>query len=184
MRGIVLAGGKIVHIVRGNITEEQVDAIVNPANEYLRHGAGVAGAIVRAGGKVIQEQSTAFVRKNGPVDISGIAVTGAGSLPCKYVIHVCGPRYGDEDVESKLYLSFFNVLKRAGEIGIKTISIPAVSSGIFGVPKKICANSFFEAVIDYFESYPDSVTSLVRACNIDRKTTEVFEQISESFIPR
>ena len=184
MRGIVLDDGRVIQIVQGDITLEQVDAIANAANQFLRHGGGVAGAISRAGGRTIQEESDAYIRKNGPLEVSDVAVTGAGSLACSKIIHVCGPQYGDDDVEKKLFNSFYNIIKKAGEMGLKTISIPAVSSGIFGVPKEICARAFFKAVFDYIEENPNSSIKLVRACNIDKKTTSIFEEISGEFIPK
>jgi len=181
MKSIILENGKIIQIVQGDITHEEVDVIVNAANAYLRHGGGVAGAIVRAGGKIIQEESDKIVRDRGPLAVSEVAVTGAGELHAKYVIHVHGPQYGQEEVEDNLYLSFLNVLKKAGELGVKTVSIPAVSSGIFGVPKEISARAFFRAVKDYFEKYPETTVALIRACNIDKPTTEVFEKISQEY---
>ncbi|MDI3524676.1 MAG: O-acetyl-ADP-ribose deacetylase [Kosmotoga sp.] len=181
VKSIVLEDGKIIQIVQGDITKEEVDAIVNAANGYLRHGGGVAGAILRAGGKIIQEESDRIIRKNGPLEVSEVAVTGAGSLHPKYIIHVHGPRYGQENVEELLYESFLNAFKTAGKLGVKTLSVPAVSSGIFGVPKDLCARCFFRAVEYYFENYRDTPLSLIRVCNIDRATTEVFEKVSEEF---
>lgn len=184
MKSIILEKGKIIQIVQGDITREEVDAIVNAANAYLRHGGGVAGAIVRAGGKIIQEESDRIVRNQGPLEVSEVAVTGAGELHAKYVIHVHGPQYGQDNVEEKLYHSFFNALEKAGELGVKTISIPAVSSGIFGVPKEISAKAFFNAVKDYFDKYPETTLALVRACNIDKPTTEVFEKIAQDIFDK
>ncbi|AKI96763.1 macro domain-containing protein [Kosmotoga pacifica] len=184
MKSIVLEDGKVIQIVQGDITREEVDAIVNAANGYLRHGGGVAGAIVRAGGKIIQEESDRIIRKTGPLEVSEVAVTGAGELHAKFIIHVHGPQYGQEDVQRKLYNSFMNVLKKAGELGVKTISIPAVSSGIFGVPKEIAARAFFQAVKDYFRDNPGTSIVLIRACNIDKPTTEVFEKISSEYFEK
>ena len=84
---------KIIRLVKGDITERAVDAIVNAANSYLKHGGGVAGAIVRKGGGIIQKESD----KIGFVPVGSSVITGAGKLPCKAVIHAVGPKMGDGD---------------------------------------------------------------------------------------
>ncbi len=124
-----------VRIVRGDITGAAVDAIVNAANSHLRHGGGVAGAIVRKGGQVIQEESDRI----GYVPVGQSAVTGAGKLPAKYVIHAVGPRWGEGDEEAKLRSAVRSTLKLAEEKGVTTIAMPAISAGIFGFPKDRCA---------------------------------------------
>ena len=86
-----LTDGTWIRVVQGDLTRESVDAIVNAANEYLAHGGGLAGAIVRAGGKEIQHQSRQWVEQHGPVPTGSAAITGAGRLPCRYVIHAVGP---------------------------------------------------------------------------------------------
>ncbi|MGC8543686.1 MAG: macro domain-containing protein, partial [Vulcanisaeta sp.] len=91
--------GVTAELIKGDITEIEADAIVNAANSYLEHGGGVAGAIVRKGGYEIQEESREWVRKYGPVPVGGVAVTKAGRLKAKYVIHAVGPRCGIEPIE-------------------------------------------------------------------------------------
>ena len=88
-----MENGVVVSIVHNDITREQVYAIVNAANSQLLHGGGVAGAISRKGGRVIDQESREHVRKNGPVPTGGCASTNAGSLPCKKVLHTVGPIY-------------------------------------------------------------------------------------------
>ena len=89
---------KIIRLVKGDITEREVDAIVNPANSYLRHGGGVAAAIVRKGGAIIQQESN----KIGFVPVGFAAITTAGKLPCKAIIHAVGPRMREGDEDNKL----------------------------------------------------------------------------------
>ena len=84
-------------MVRGNLLEEPVDAIVNAANGRLAHGGGVAGIISRAAGPALQEESDSIVRHRGPVPTGSAVVTTAGKLPFKGVIHAVGPRYGEGD---------------------------------------------------------------------------------------
>ncbi|MCX5807992.1 MAG: macro domain-containing protein [Proteobacteria bacterium] len=124
-----------VSIIRGDLTESNVDAIVNAANSHLQHGGGVAGAIVRKGGSIIQEESN----KIGYVPVGNCAITSAGKLKAKYVIHAVGPRWGEGDEENKLKNAVKNILNLATEKGFKTISMPAISAGIFGFPKESCA---------------------------------------------
>ncbi|MFN4183004.1 MAG: macro domain-containing protein, partial [bacterium] len=124
------ASGHIVKIVEGDITEEQVDAIVNAANSYLKHGGGVAGAIVRKGGKIIQEESDRI----GYVPVGEVAITSAGALPAKKVIHAVGPRWGEGNENEKLRSAVWNSLKKAQEEQFQSISLPAISAGIFGFP--------------------------------------------------
>ena len=128
-------GDKTLRLVQGDLTERDVDAIVNAANSYLQHGGGVAGAIVRKGGQIIQEESN----KIGFVPVGGVAITGAGKLPAKFVIHAVGPRMGEGDEDNKLKNAVLSSLLLATEKGLKSISIPAISSGIFGFPKDRCA---------------------------------------------
>ncbi len=97
-----------IKIVRGDITESDVDAIVNAANSYLQHGGGVAGAISRKGGPVIQQESNAI----GYVPVGECAITSGGRLRAPYVIHTVGPRMGEGDEENKLKKAINNVLRR------------------------------------------------------------------------
>ncbi|HEX9934838.1 MAG TPA: macro domain-containing protein, partial [bacterium] len=95
-------GKTTVELVEGDITELQVDAIVNAANPQLAHGGGVAGAIVRKGGVIIQQESDIWVRARGPVPVGWAAITSAGSLAARYVIHAVGPRMGEGNEDEKL----------------------------------------------------------------------------------
>ena len=166
--------GRIIRIVHGDITQEQVDAIVNAANEHLAHGGGVAGAIVRRGGREIQEESTRWVREHGPVRTGTAAITGAGRLPARYVIHAVGPRWGMGDEERLLAQAVQSALALADEKGLRSISLPAISTGIFGFPKPLGAKVILDAVERYLDEHPASSLREVRLCNIDRETTELF----------
>ncbi len=130
-----------VFLTKGDITEIEADAIVNAANSYLEHGGGVAYAIVKKGGWKIQEESREYIRNHGPLKTGEVAVTSAGKLKAKYVIHAVGPIYGVEG-EEKLEESIRNSLKKAEELGIKSIALPAISTGIYGYPYEICARKF------------------------------------------
>jgi len=107
--------GVKLKVVKGDITQEEVEAIVNAANSYLKHGGGVAGAIVRAGGEVIQKESDEYVEKYGPLPVGSATITSAGKLKAKYVIHTVGPRWGEGDEEKKLEKAIESVLTLAKE---------------------------------------------------------------------
>ncbi len=101
---IHLDNKKTLRLVYGDITERDVDVIVNAANSYLKHGGGVAAAIVRKGGEIIQEESDKIVTGKGGslVPVGSAVITTAGKLPCKAVIHTVGPRIGEGNEDYKL----------------------------------------------------------------------------------
>ena len=132
-------------MVRGNLLEEPVDAIVNAANGHLAHGGGVAGIISRAAGPELQAESDRLVREQGPFKTGSAVVTTAGKLPFKGVIHAVGPRQGEGDEQRKLVQALTAAFARAKEKGWQSVSFPAVSSGIFAVPLEVCARAYLEA---------------------------------------
>lgn len=140
-------GRLVVRLVKGDITEVEADVIVNAANSYLEHGGGVAAAIVRKGGQVIQEESREWVRRHGPVPVGGVAVTGAGRLKAKYIIHAVGPRCGVEPIE-KLGEAVRAALFKADELGAASIAFPAISTGVFGCPYRDAAAQMASAIKD------------------------------------
>ena len=146
----VLPTGQRIEIAQGDITLEETDAIVNAANEHLAHGGGVAWAIVRRGGDVIQDESDAGIKQHGPVPHSHPAWTSGGTLPARFVIHAVGPVWGDGDEDKKLSDAVTGSLRVADELGIESIAFPAISTGIFGFPKERAAKIFFKAIEDYF----------------------------------
>lgn len=168
--------GQWVRAVQGDLTQERVDAIVNAANSSLAHGGGVAGAIVRAGGYEIQEESNRWVREHGPVPTGSAAITGAGRLPARYVIHAVGPVWGTGDEERKLASAVQSALRLADEHGLESISMPGISSGIFGFPKPLAAQVIVRAAREYLEAHPETSLKEVRFCNIDAQTAQYFAQ--------
>lgn len=166
--------GQLIRIVKGDLTAEPVDAIVNAANERLAHGGGLAGAIVRQGGQVIQAESDEWVQTHGPVRTGTGAITSAGTLPARYVIHAVGPVWGSGDEEEKLAGAVRSALMLAAERDIRSISLPAISSGIFGFPKVLCAQVMIGTVTDYLAGNPAGVVREVNLCNIDEHTVNIF----------
>jgi O-acetyl-ADP-ribose deacetylase len=168
------ADGRVVRVVQGDLTAEPVDAIVNAANERLMHGGGVAGAISRRGGPAIQQQSTAWVREHGPVSTGRAAITGAGHLPCRHVIHAVGPIWGTGDEEAKLASAVRCALDRADEHGLRSVSMPGISSGIFGFPKPLCAQVMLGTIQAWLAEHAESSVREVNTCNIDGETAQIF----------
>ena len=133
-------------MVRGDLLDEPVDAIVNAANGHLAHGGGVAAIIARAAGAAFQRECDLLIQKQGPVPTGDAVVTSAGKLPFKGVIHAVGPRQGEGDEEAKLYRALVAAFGCAKERGWSSVSFPAVSSGIFAVPLEVCARAYLKAM--------------------------------------
>jgi len=165
----VRVGGGSIAIVVGDLTEERTDAIVNAANSALAHGGGVAGAIVRRGGHAIQEESNA----KAPVPVGGAVATGAGRLPCRYVIHAVGPVWGDGDEEAKLRRAVGSALSAADELGLASLAMPGISTGIFGYPKAEGCRVIVDEVVRHLRASGGSVTR-VRLVSIDDETANHF----------
>jgi O-acetyl-ADP-ribose deacetylase (regulator of RNase III) len=171
-----LPGGARLQLVRGDITAEATEAIVNAANEYLEHGGGVAGAIARAGGPAIQAESDAWVRAHGPVSHAEPAWTSGGRLPCRYVIHAVGPVWGDGNEDAKLGEAVDGSLRVAEELKLTSISFPAISTGIFGFPRERAAQVMLRAIQGYFEAALDSHITVVRLALFDAAAITAFEK--------
>ena len=165
---------QLVQIVRGDITQEKVDAIVNAANKYLQHGGGVAGAISRAGGSIIQQESDAWVQKYGPITHSKPAFTHPGNLPCRYVIHAAGPIWGEGDEEQKLQQTIRGCFLLGEKLGITSIAFPAISTGIFGFPCDQAARIFKKEIFHFFEKHPSTNIKRIRLVLFDPSTLQTF----------
>ena len=143
----VSIGNSVLELIEGDITEMHTDAIVNAANAQLILGGGVAGAIRRKGGPKIQEECN----KIGGTFVGGAVITTAGNLKAKRVIHAVGPRMGEGSEDQKLTNATLNSLKLADDKNLKSISFPAISTGIFGFPIERCAEIMLKTTIDYLQ---------------------------------
>ena len=137
----------LLELVEGDITEADTEAIVNAANEALVLGGGVAGAIRTKGGPAIQRECDQI----SPTGIGCAVKTTGGNLKAKYVIHAVGPRMGEGDEDAKLKSATLNSLILADRDGIKTLTFPAISTGIFGFPMDRCAEIMLQTTIDYLK---------------------------------
>ncbi|HEX8676255.1 MAG TPA: macro domain-containing protein, partial [Segetibacter sp.] len=159
-----LKNNKTIRLVKGDITERNVDAIVNAADSHLNHGGGVAGAIVRKGGRIIQDESNDI----GFVSVGTSVITSAGKLPCRSVIHTVGPKMGEGNEEEKLNNTINSVLELAAQRGFNSISIPAISSGVFGFPKDKCAKILVKETAKFFQKEGNnSSVGIVEFCIIN-----------------
>jgi O-acetyl-ADP-ribose deacetylase (regulator of RNase III) len=158
----------IIIVKRADITEQDTTAIVNAANSALQHGGGVAGAIVRKGGNIIQEESDRI----GYVPVGGAAITTGGNLKANYVIHAVGPRMGEGNEDEKLRNATLSVLRLADEEAIHSLAFPAISTGIFGYPIDRCAKIMLQAVKDYCEG--KTHIQEIRFCLFDDPAIQVF----------
>lgn len=136
-----------LELVEGDITELEVDAIVNPANEHLQLGSGVAGAIRERGGPSIQEECNRI----GSTPVGTAVMTGAGHLKAKRVIHAVGPRMGDGDEDKKLASAVRAALALADRRGLKSLAMPAISTGNFGFPIDRAARIILTEIQRFFQ---------------------------------
>ena len=139
--------GTSFQILEGDITELDVEAVVNPANEDLQLGSGVSGTIREKGGPAIQEECDRI----GHTPVGTSVMTGAGELRAKQVIHSVGPRMGEGDEDRKLSSAVRSALALADRNGLRSIAVPAISTGVFGFPMDRCARILLQEVHRYLQ---------------------------------
>ena len=154
-----------------------VDVIVNPANGGLSHGGGVAWQFIERGGEIIQQESDQFVKEHGELETGMVALTSAGRLPYKAVLHAVGPRMGEGDEQDKVRQAVSNSLKLCGMHGWNAVAFPAISSGVFQVPIEMVARGFFHAISSYWDARIDEPPSKIIIC----LTENNFESFKEAF---
>lgn len=166
-------GGTTVVVVEGDVTRQQVEGIVNATNEELQHNDGVATAIVRTGGRVIQEESDTWVREHGPLQPGAAAVTTGGMLLASHVIHVVGPYINDPHRADILAACVSSALDAAAANGLGTVAIPAIATGRRGYPADEATEILVAAVSEWLKEHP-SVLAEVRLVGFSDKHTELF----------
>ncbi|HEX7556809.1 MAG TPA: macro domain-containing protein [Leptolinea sp.] len=163
-----------VLIAHGDITLQNVDAIVNAANSHLLHGGGVASAIVNRGGSSIQQESDEWVKIHGLVTHDHPAITGAGLLPCQYVIHAVGPVWGDGDETQKLIKTVRASLIVANDLKCGSVAFPAISTGIFRFPLELAARCFLSAVSEFASENILFFLHTVKIILVDKTACRIF----------
>jgi len=161
-----------IEIAQQDIASAPVDAVVNAANQSLQLGAGVAGAIRRRGGPSIQEECDRI----GHCPVGDAVVTGAGDLSARWVIHAVGPvwRGGREGEEVALASAVLSALRRAEEVGAKSVALPAISTGVFGFPLESAARISVAAARTFARS-AENVERIV-FCLYDEEALRVFRE--------
>ena len=170
----IFPNGQTLEILQGDLTEQKVDAIVNAANSQLQHGGGVAAAILQKGGEIIRMESDDWVKTHGVVTHAKPAITHAGRLPCKMIIHAVGPVWGSGNEEAKLSSAIRGSLELAEQLKLTSIALPPISTGIFGFPKEKAARIFLQTIQDFFYQKPESPLGLVRLVIIDTQPFQIF----------
>jgi O-acetyl-ADP-ribose deacetylase (regulator of RNase III) len=155
---------------QGDLTDADVDAIVNAANNDLMLGGGVAGAIRVEGGPAIQQECD----KIGPIALGEAAITGAGRLRARHVIHAASMRLGESTSEVNLRAATRNSMRRADENSLKTIAFPAIGTGIAGFPIERCAQVMLEEVRAHLSG--PATLERIDFVLFDRRSLEVFER--------
>lgn len=157
-------GNTELRLLRGDITEQEVDAVVNAANSTLLGGGGVDGAIHRRGGPAILEECRELRRTRYPDGLpTGKAVaTGGGELAAQYVIHTVGPvwRGGAAGEDDLLASAYRNSLERAREVGARVVAFPSISTGAYGFPVERAAPIALRTIRAYIREHPDTFTEV------------------------
>lgn len=163
-----------IKIVEGNIALLEVEAVVNAANEELQLGGGVAGAIRLHGGPTIQEECNRLA----PINVGEAVLTGGGNLKARYVIHAVGPISGEGDEEAKLVRAAASCLRIAREKNIRSLAIPAISTGVFGFPLRECSRILLRVTGNFLREneYPQEVVF----CLYGEEARSVFERTLET----
>jgi O-acetyl-ADP-ribose deacetylase (regulator of RNase III) len=163
-----------IEVIKGDITLLDIEAIVNPANNYLIHGGGLAAAIVRRGGQIIQQES----KKIGNVPTGSAVYTSGGHLKAEFVIHAVGPRYkdGKQGEQEKLASAVKSALDIADKKKLKSVALPAISSGIFGYPIAACAEIIVKAIGEFLSGLNETTLEKVVICLIDDTSFNEFEK--------
>lgn len=157
-----------VELIKADITEQQVDAIVNAANSQLILGGGVAGAIRQKGGPAIQTECSI----KAPIQVGQAVLTTGGNLAAKHVIHAVGPRMGEGDEDRKLQRATLSTLQVADQHHLSSLAFCAISTGIFGFPMDRCAQIMLQNTMDYLKG----TTGLKKVifCLYDQAAYDIF----------
>jgi len=156
---------KRIKLIKGDITKQAVDAVVNAANSSLMGGGGVDGAIHRAGGKQILDDCIDIINRQGRCKVGEAVITTGGKLPARYVIHTVGPVWngGHKNEPQLLANCYRNSLELAVKNGVETIAFPNISTGIYHYPKPEAAEIALNTVVAFLESN-DKIKEVVFVC--------------------
>ncbi len=174
IRRVTLPNDIEFSIVQTDITQLDVDAIVNAANASLQHGGGVAAAIVRAGGVTIQTESDRWVHEHGKINPEHPALTSAGDLPARFVIHAVGPIWGEGDEHRKLDQAIASALALAEDQGLNSLALPAISTGIFRFPVNDAAEIILDSIARFAQTKQGKNLKTIIIALWDQAAVEAF----------
>ena len=171
---VEVAGSRIV-VLAGDLTRQDVDAVVNAANARLQHGGGVAAAIAIGGGPQIQRESDRWVKERGPLTDGEAAVTTAGTLPAEHVVHVAGPVYdaARDDNAPRLRMAVVAALNAATEAGARTIAFPAISAGVYGYPLDDATAVLGATIVSWCRDHTGTLDE-IRLVGFDERARDAF----------
>ncbi|MFA6571645.1 MAG: O-acetyl-ADP-ribose deacetylase [Bacteroidota bacterium] len=166
-----------IELIRGDITQLNVDAVVNAANSSLMGGGGVDGAIHRAAGNSLHTECMKIIETKGRCSAGEAVITGAGKMPCKFIIHTVGPIWkgGSNNEEQLLSIAYVNSLKLALENNIETIAFPNISTGVYGFPKPKAAEIAINSVINFL-SLEKSILKVYFVC-FDDENFQLYQNL-------
>ena len=175
-------------VSQADLTAACVDVIVNAANEYLRHGGGLAAALAAVGGEEFVADSDRWVAEHGPIPSGEAAVTVGGRLQATWVVHVVGPRYREgQDNPALLREAVRAALDASAGTGAGTVAMPAISAGVFGYPLAAATEVIASECVRWVQEHP-GVLSEIRLVGYDRRTADAFraglERASSAGRPR
>jgi O-acetyl-ADP-ribose deacetylase (regulator of RNase III) len=158
--------GKLIRLEKGDLTAMPVDAFVFYAREDLALGSGFGTAIQSRGGPQIKAELGSL----GPIAMGKAVMTGAGSLAARHIIHACGPKFHEPDLEAKLRQAVRSALEAAGRAGLEIIAFPPMGAGFYGVPLELCATVMLEVVRQYLDG-PTSIREVTIVAMDQREFT-------------
>lgn len=165
-----------VTVARGDLAAARVDVVVNAANEYLRHGGGVAAALAAAGGEEFLTDCEDWISEHGQVRRGEAAVTVGGRLPAILVVHVVGPRYREgQDNSARLREAVRAALDVSAEAEAETVAMPAISTGVFGYPTEAATGVIASECVRWVREHP-GVLREIRLVGYDRRTANAFRR--------
>jgi O-acetyl-ADP-ribose deacetylase (regulator of RNase III) len=132
-------------VMKADVTDTEIDAFVFYARNDLKLGSGFGNAIALRGGPSIRKE----LENLGPLKVTEVVVTTAGNMKAKHIIHACGPKFQEENIEQKLKTTIINVLKAAEASGIESIAFPPMGAGFYGVPIDVSAKITIETIAEY-----------------------------------
>jgi len=157
-----------LRLLKGDITDLEIESFVYYAQHSLVLGSGYGTAISMRGGPEVQKE----LDKMGPLETTQVAISGAGDMKSKYIVHAVGPRFQEEDLETKLRTTIINALKSAEDKGIKAIALPAMGAGFYGVPLDVSAKITLGTIKEYLAN--GSKLQDVVVCLLDNREYKPF----------